>query len=193
MKNYYKVLALIIVLIYPIIMIGFVAGNYDTSYNGFAIDSKGYVYMGCEKEIKVFKNNLYCYSISPRTSRGYEFTIFNEKILVEVSQSVFVLDTKGNDVEYSEDLTNVSIHSVRPNKKVFLTDNNVYKMKKTLGRTRIVDNKNDVVFEMPLRDYSAKIILSFSSICFGGAVILLIIINHRKVSVGNRTRGRFSD
>lgn len=146
------------------------------SYNGFAVDSNNYIYVGKNNTIEVQDGNgNKIREFSSVTDRGYKFTVnSNNEILLSTGDFLYTIDTEGNiknksEVHSYED----DLHGVTRTK--FITsDGTVYKMRGLLLRTciyRVDGNKKTVVFKMPMFDYAAKYVVGLSviiSLFFGG-------------------------
>ena len=75
------ILSFLFIFVYGFSMIGVLSNRSNISYKGFAVDSKGTVYVGFNSgRIKKFDNNKLIGSISAQTSRGYDFTIIENDV-----------------------------------------------------------------------------------------------------------------
>ena len=150
------------------------SGTVSLSMNGFAVDKDGYLYVGKEKDIVVFNEGEIVRTISPKTSRGYQFTILSgEKILLSTSSVVYTMDLSGEILSKEEDV-NTKIYNKLQREKSFFTaeDGTEYHTRSYWGRTQICKN-NEVIYEMPLLDYIVRVLIIVVLIGLG---ILLITI-----------------
>ena len=148
------------------------SGTVSLSMNGFAIDKDGYLYVGKEKEIVVFNEGEIVRTISPKTSRGYQFTILNgEKILLSTSSVAYTMDLSGEVLSKEED-ENTKIYNKLQREKSFFTaeDGTEYHSRLYWGRTQICQN-DEVIYEMPLLDYIVRVLIVVVFIGLG--VVLL--------------------
>ena len=182
MYAFKKIVFLIIVLIFGFAsvfsVIGFLTGKYTISYNGFAVDNQGNVYLGCQDgKIKVYKDNKYLKTIFSGTNRGYDFTIVDgDKIYVYIAPKGYFIDLNGKRIENQGDIFD-SIYKYRYKKNEFvLSADLIYKREFNMGRTRIVKISDDItetVYEMPLKDYIVKIIIFLDYFLLGVVVSCL--------------------
>ena len=173
------ILSFLFIFVYGFSMIGVLSNRYNISYKGFAVDSKGTVYVGFNSgRIKKFDNNKLIGSISAQTSRGYDFTIIeNDVLYIDCGDRAYFTDSDGNIVEKITD--NIEpFYKFRRDKSVFIAnDGTEYKKKFNFGRTEIIKYENEedkTVYQMPLGDYCVKIIIFIGSIILYGTIILII-------------------
>ena len=61
-------------------------------------------------------------SISPKTSRGYAFTIQkDDTILLSTASSIYTLDLSGNVIDKQEDVGTKTFNELQKAKKIFIT------------------------------------------------------------------------
>lgn len=159
-------------------MVGYLTGIYTISYDGFAVDCEGYLYLGFpEGEIKVFEGKQYVKSIFSGTNRGYDFTIVDgNKIYVYIAPQGYFLDLNGKRID-SPSNEDVNFRKFRPNKKEFVLDDNiVYKQQFNMGRTKFIKISNgdiETIYEMPIDDYIVKVVLTTGYV-FAFVVVLYL-------------------
>ena len=68
----------------------------DPGHYGFAVDSKGLVYVGDTDRIKIFRGNDWIGTM-PLMPRGYVFTIVDESVLKIASSTVLLVNLDGID------------------------------------------------------------------------------------------------
>lgn len=153
-----------------------ITGSVSLSFNGFAVDEQGQLYIGRDNTIVVLNNREYSRSISPHTSRTYKFTIINdESIILSTSSEVYVMDLYGNVLQqYPDDDTSVYNQLQRQSRHYIASDGTKYAMKRHWGRIRIY-KEDEIVYEMPLHDYTVYLILIILSIFVFLVCIIYII------------------
>ena len=162
-----KMFFIYLAIAFPVIMFclfSMFSGKVNISLSGFAVDSTGKMYLGKDSAIEVYEGDTFLYSISPKTLRGYCFTIQpNDTILLSTSTSVYVLDIKGSVISQEEDVGTKVFNSLQQNMKTFNSiDGHTYQLKSPWGRTQIVciDNGN-IIYRMPIYDYIVRILVIF--------------------------------
>ena len=173
-----KILILLLIIVFPVFMVSIlltITGAITTSYSGFAVDSYERIYVGTESEIEVYDKGLLLKTISPKTSRGYAFTIQEDNtILLSTSTTVYVMDLDGNVINEYDDVGTKTFNMLQREKKTYVAENgSTYYLKNKMGRIEIVNDNNDVLYKMPILDYIIKLLLFFSSVI---AVIFIPII-----------------
>lgn len=139
------------------------AGKVCIDYYGFAVDDVGNIYLGMNSTMKVFDSDGdLLRSISPPTSRGYQFSILNNRIVLYTGTFFYTMDLEGNVIEKVEitDENRLHLPEIRENKCI-TSNGTVYLLKSRFFRSRIYrveDNKKIMVYEMPLLDYAVKLI-----------------------------------
>ena len=174
-----------IVAIYLVSLASLLIGNHTLSYSGFAVDSKGYLYIGFDSgKIKVFDGQQPIKTLSAQTSRGYEFTILEGDILYVVcGDRAYNLDLDGHVLKRF-DSNYERLYKFRPKDSEFVCENGItYKMHWNFGRTKITKTENDnktTAYIMPLTDYCIKIILIVGTVAWVTVVLKLIIYTRGK-------------
>lgn len=127
----------------------------------FSVDQQGRVYVGFDGKIEVFGNGEYIESFSPKTSRAYVFTILeDDTILLSTPSVVYSMDLHGNVLDsWKEDGTD-TFYQLEYQKKQFTSlDGSHYRLKGSLGWTRIVKDGTNVVYRIPVFSFAIKLIL----------------------------------
>ena len=151
-----------------------VSNNYSISYNGFVVDESGNIYLGAKNEIIVY-NNAHLYSIKPKTSRGYSFAIFNNKLLVKAGKNIYLIDDSGNETPINISEFNAIYNSLIFNSYVYKTETSSYKMSNIFGKTKIIDmQKNETIYEIDNNYYYSKLFYWISTLFFCLFVIYII-------------------
>lgn len=160
----------------------------DTSYQGFAVDSQGNLYLGVPSRIVVVDTNgVELYSFSTISTRGYAYTINEEdQILLRSIAYLYTMDLHGNVLkEEAATARNDHILPLTSSMRSFRDSaGNIYQMKSRFFRTGIykyVDGKASLVYQMPLLNYVLKLVLHAISLCY---VILMLAIVW-KIWIGN--------
>lgn len=136
------------------------SGKVSLSYNGFAVDKNGNIYIGKEYNISVYNKSKLVRTIYPQTSRGYYFTIKNgENIILSDATYVYKMDLDGNIILKEIDSGTSMYNELQFKRNKFVDENrNEYFLKRPLGRIKIYCNSK-VVYEMPILDYTVRILL----------------------------------
>lgn len=76
------------------------SGTVRTQCMGIQLDSNGNIYVGLTEEIRVFdKSGKLLRTIAPKTSKGYDFVIDGDQLLVDYYIACCAMDLKGNVLE----------------------------------------------------------------------------------------------
>ena len=156
------------------------SGYVCVDYKGFAVDKEDNLYIGTPSLIKVYSQNGYILrSFSPKTSRGYDFTIKDgEVVLIDKGDKQYALDLYGN---YLQEVTDDDLRISNSNE--FVSESgNVYKVTNRLFRTTIwtvEGNFERLVFKMPIRDYIVKLLDMISDVVLFVSICVLIL-KHRE-------------
>ena len=168
------------IFVYATNIMGLLNNEYNISYQGFAVDNKGNIYVGFYSgQIKKFNGGKLLGVISAQTSRGYDFTITeNDTLYITCGDRAYFTDLDGNVLETITD--NIQpFYKYRYNKSIFLSkDGTKYEKKFNFGKTKFVkcqEQQEITIYEMPLKDYISKVVLIVGSVVIYGAVIVLII------------------
>ena len=133
---------------------------------GFAVDNSDYLYVGTAKQICVYEDRNVINTISPHTSRSYVFTINEEgNILLSTSTKIYTMELNGNILSTEDDHGADVYNQISYHKRMFISANgDTYRLTNILGRTQILKNDSEVVFQMDVLSYIVKLLLSCSFI-----------------------------
>ncbi len=153
-------------------------GTISLTMQVFAVDSMHRLYLGKETKIEVLEGDVIVKTISPKTSRGYAFTITeNDTILLDNGAYIYTLDLDGN--ELSKKPWNASIDN---NTWIFnAKDGTKYKLSSPFWRyqiNHITEGGVKTVYKMPLFDYVIKLFDIFSFMCFIILALKIFIVIH---------------
>ena len=187
MPRFLKISLLIIIPFMWLILIAQITGTVCLSYQGFAIDKSGNIYLGKSGNIEVLddKGKL-IKNISPMTSRGYRFTITeNDEIVISTGNYWYRKDLSNNLLDKGEITTYEDDPLTRVKRYKYISaDGSQYVMKMCFFRTNVykITEENRVsVYQMPLFDYFIRL-LSFVVYPSFVIVVLLGIIEWRKAA-----------
>ena len=177
--------------IMPICMFLIISGKANVSINGFAVDRKGYLYIGQESKIEVIKESQVIRTVSPHTSRGYTFTIENEKILVGESCYIYTMDLNGEILSKNEDPFTEKTNEIRSLKKVFIDeDGGKYKLINILGHYKVIRTKNGesiTIYRMLLLDNIVLLLIQISSVIMAICIPIIVFKSIDWANFGQRT------
>ena len=150
------VMACIVVLLTILALPGSLTDALD--YYGFALDSRGNLYLGLNSEINVLDpDGNVIRTVSPTTSRGYCFTIVDDKLLISTGTSLSVLDLAGNLLAEHTPADGTARFS-----ETHFVDGsgNEYVMRAPWLRTGVYDKTNgmDCIWQMPLYAYISRLL-----------------------------------
>lgn len=129
-------------------------GKANIVINGFAVDSSGFVYIGHDKCIEVYSECNMIKRISVPTSRGYAFTIDDDKIILSDGDCTYLMNLNGETADKQPNARNNLVYS----RHSFVdSSGDFFKLKNVLGRTAIVKNSSDVVYRISDRDLITKL------------------------------------
>jgi len=150
---------------------------------GFAIDEDRKIYVGKNSVIEVYNNGKLENTIKSVTNRGYTFTIRNEKIVIFTGAKLYYLDLNGNMINY-ENFTGIVTKELRNLGKTFEdSQGNYFQLKKSFGRSQIVENGSKIIFQESLGNYifnCALLLIWFLFILLSLPVLVTIILNKYK-------------
>ena len=165
----------LICLVKTILFIIVFSGHVCISYNGFAVDKEENLYVGMPSSIKVYSSEGdVLRSFSPKTSRGYSFTIKDgEVVLINTGDKLYTLDLYGNILSVVK-----CSNSENTNSNKFISKlGNEYVVHNYMFRTSvsILDNGCErIVFKMPIQDYIVKLLDTISDITLFLSVCVLV-------------------
>ena len=168
----FKSLVIFVAVIGPIMftcLFLIITGTVTIFLSGFAVDTDNRLYLGKDSRIEVFDNGILDHTISPKTSRGYIFTIQSDNtILVSTGSIVYNLDIDGNVILQEEDFRSRVYYAIKKNGNPYYANNGEkYVLKYPWGRTEIIHEGNDqteIIYQMPVLDYVTEILLVISII-----------------------------
>ena len=161
-----------------------------TSYQGFAVDSQGNLYLGVNlKIIAVDSNGLERYSFSTITNRGYSFTINEEdQILLRFGEYLYTMDLHGNVLkeDIGKEKADLILPQNRSTRSFRDSEGRIYQMSNRFFRKEIYKYERgeaSLIYQMPLLNYVAKLISEGLSLCF---VILIPVIIWKTWGLNNK-------
>lgn len=190
-----KLLIIYLLCVFPVFSVCFfmvMFGDVSISYNGFALDSSGVLYIGTDAGIQKYKDEIMIDLIDPKTSRGYIFTITDEDhILLSTASTVYILDLEGNTIDEYDDTGTKAYNYLQSTKRVFATqDGKKYVMNSEFGRINICSDE-EMIYQMPVTDYIVKVISFLSGISifiFAPIIIIKWRKEEEKQSMGESAR-----
>lgn len=163
-----------------------ITGAVSASYHGFAVDSKGVLYIGKDTQIEKYVDHKLISAIrSPLTSRGYMFTIVDgDTIKLTTSSNVYSMDLTGEVLAEEDELESSLYNQQYWHGRRFTTANGkAYVQSAPLGRYQIKDETGTVVYRMPALDYAVVLGLIISMISLFACVPVIVTMpNRRKTS-----------
>lgn len=136
-------------------------GRADIVISGIAADSDGRVYVGCDKGIEIYEKSELIRRISIPTSRGYKFTIVNDRIILSDGDYIYTINSNG---EILSTQTDTYGNHVRAGYTFKAENGDIYRVKSFLFRTKIIKNDNTVVYRISDRDLAAKLALEIAGL-----------------------------
>lgn len=143
-------------------------GIVTISYNGFAVDQDGCLYLGKRNRIEVMDSKgALLRTIPAKPTLNYDFTILNNEIVLRVGSTLYWMDLSGNVLK--EELKSERWKEIIPpnNDGIFVDANGTKYTMEYSGflRTSIFKWNGDEkieIFKMPLFDYSMRLVLIFT-------------------------------
>lgn len=136
-------------------------GKADIVISGIATDSDGRVYVGCDKGIEIYDQSELVRKMSIPTSRGYKFTIVNDRIILSDGDYIYTINSNGEILGTQTDSYENHVRSGNTFKAV---NGDIYRVKSFLFRTKIIKNDNTVVYRISDRDLAAKLALEIAGL-----------------------------
>lgn len=145
-----------------------ITGVANPTIPSFAVDQSGKLYIATTRRIEVYDNGTLVKSISPRTSRAYQFTIQpNNTILIATPTKVYNMDLDGTVLSSYEEKNADTYNQLSYRRKQFNSPNgDTYEMRGILGWTKIIKNDADMVYSISLISFAVKTIFALTPICF---------------------------
>ncbi len=194
--NNFLVLGIISWVVFVACLLCIICGVVTEHYNGIAVDSRNYLYIGCYNDIRVYFNgeNLYDIVAKSTPSGSYNFTIENDCIVIYKQQKVFYYTLDGLLIREEDDSEMHQSISAYAKRNEFFSNGNKYILKSFLGREYVVkiDDKSvqSTVFKMPMLDYCVKVIQPISMFAFFAFAFLYLKSKGIPEKIGEH-RGRF--
>lgn len=177
--------AFIIVLCITLMLFGMVRFSVDC----FAVDSSGQLYIGQEGHIYVYEDSKLLRTISEFVGlgsisvKGAVFTIeADDTLTMATGGHVISMDLEGKVLEIQKDTAKASIRSELESSKYRFRSSNgdVYRLEGILGRTRIIKNDAEVVYQISPLSLVTKIALYIAVASFAASLIGYIVIRFRE-------------
>lgn len=158
-----------------------VSGTVSLFLHGYGIDSSGNLYLGKDTKIEKYYEGAQIATINPQTSRGYVFTIQrDDTILLSTASTVYILDLNGDILSQTEDTGTKIYNELQSEKKFFVaSDGTRYKQYSVLGRAMIANEDGEIIYIMPLLDYTVQLLFILEFLC-AFIVIPIIVYQWRK-------------
>ena len=121
----------------------------------------GRVYVGCDKGIEIYDQSELVRKMSIPTSRGYKFTIVNDRIILSDGDYIYTINSNGEILGTQTDSYENHVRSGNTFKAV---NGDIYRVKSFLFRTKIIKNDNTVVYRISDRDLAAKLALEIAGL-----------------------------
>ena len=164
--------------------LGIFFGNEDPYLRCFGVDTNGRLYILHETDISVYENGSLVYTINLHTSlndiqnkvklKAPSFKITSDDhIIVAAGEYVCMLDLQGNLLDYGKDANNTQV-KLSMIEQVTTPNGDRYCRENTLGRTAIVKNSSEVVYQITVSSLLVKLGLYLSAIMLICIVITII-------------------
>ena len=127
-----------------------------TTYDGFALDSNGVLYVGEAKGIATYENGKFVKIIHEENSLSFAFTIQDDKLYAATGYRVEVMDLSGNLIETIDDSNSQEMYKLYRQRNSFVTDDALYIATNKLGYYKITKHNNgegEIIFQTPIVDY----------------------------------------
>lgn len=183
-KHFFIIICLINIL-FCATMILTLSGTVTFSYNGFAIDETGSLYIGQYEYLVVYDQGHMIKKIPLMTSKGYSFTIRDNHLVVAANAKIYTTDLNGKILSEEDDRLTQTYNELYRRRKSFETvDGQVYKSTNWLGYYiiwNINKQSSKIIYQMPIFDYIVKVI--FIMTCIGMVTYFIIVLfsNIRKI------------
>ena len=145
----------------------------------FALDSSERLYIGYNQMIAVYDDGQKIASISPQTSRGYSFTINpDDTIFICTGDRSYLTDLDGNILETYEDINLTTNWELQYKGKSFTNSNgDIFKVRSSLGYTKIVKNGTEVIFRISLLSFIVKLLIYIAVLVL--IFVLIVVVSDR--------------
>ena len=164
-----------------------ITGNANLFIDSYAVDSYDRLYIGKEGKIDVYENGSLQYSIDARTSKSCAFTITeNDCIVLSTASHVYTLTLQGDEISVCDDPGSSMFTKLQNGSRTFHSKNgNTYERVCYFGRTKIVKNDEEVVYQMDLLSFAVKILMAGSVVALFCFVIYMIVEDFKRRKTGD--------
>lgn len=141
----------------------------------FGVDSQNRVYVSHPSEIRVYEDGIPVNQIPAQTSRGYMFSVLpNDTILLSTATKVYTMDLSGNILNQQEDIGTHTYNEIQRNRKeVTSSQGDYYRIRNSIGRTKIVKNGIETVYQISILSVIVKSLMVLCIVLF----VLFIVGN----------------
>ncbi len=137
-----------------------VSGIVTLSIECFAVDSLDRLYVGTQNEIRIYEDGVLTHTIDPKTSSGYMFTIKDDQIVLATPSRIYTMNLQGDILDAQEDKSSNMYNQIQYKKRVFTSSNgDEYQIKDQIGRTRIVKNGEETVYQISVFSVVVKYLI----------------------------------
>lgn len=152
------ILCLPILLIQFVCVILLISGAVNLSISGFVVDNSDRIYVGTAKAISVYENGELVREINPKTSQTYRFTMDdNGNLFLSTSSEIYIMDLEGNILETREDPGADAYNQISYRKNKFISQKGDEYRLINFGRSKIVKNGTQTVYQIDVFSYLVKI------------------------------------
>lgn len=157
------------------------------SIASYAVDHDDNLYVGTTGKIDVYEGDKQIAQLSALTSKSYVFTIKNGTIQLADSVNVYTMDLSGNVIDERKDPGSETFYQIQRNSKSFVSSNgDRYCIQNRLGRTRIVKNDSETVYQISVLSVVVKILLALCGFALVVSLIWVVSVD-MKLKHNNRT------
>ena len=179
-----------IVILFCLVLIG--SEKVTISISNFAVDSNDRLYIGTPTKICVYENGQLLTTLNPHTSRAYAFTITEEEqILLSTASTVYLMDLAGNTISQEEDPGADMYNQLQYNRKHFISaKGDYYCVVDAIGRTKIIKNSSEIIYQLSMLSFCVKILLISSVIAmfsFGIWILIQVSKHQNRTAAGQGT------
>lgn len=181
LKKWHILFGMVLIIVWFICMGTILSNKVSLTMNGFAVDNTGRLYIGKGYGIEVYEGDTFLRKISPKTSRGYMFTIVDgDTIVVSTASFVYHMDLDGKVLAKEEDKGTKVYNELQRNKNSFIDENGLnYTLTRPFGRAQISDGEK-VIYKMPTLDYTVLVTMALCSVALIWYIIVILRTQKRK-------------
>lgn len=163
-----------------------ITGNATIFIDSYAVDSNDRLYVGKEGKIDVYDNGNFQYSIDSRTSKSCAFTINEDDcIVLSTASHIYILTLQGEELSVYEDPGSSMYARLQIGKRTFHSKNgDTYKRVCFWGRTKIIKNNEQIVYQMDFLSFTVKILI------FGSVIALFCFVCFTAVNKTGKDRDK---